>query len=150
MKLYLCRIKSYQLDSGIECTVFSDPRLERTLQGRKRDHNEPDRRDRTPLTRPCLLQMLGVLGTENYEDVVICAVFTLAFAAFLCVGEFTYCQTDIETSPLFRSWFLTKSSIQLQNLKGESYINLTLPASKTDPFRHGIELSIAASNDLGC
>ena len=78
------------------------------------------------------------------------AVFTLAIAAFLRVGEFTYRQTDIETGPLFRSWFLTKSSIQLQNWKGESYIKLTLPASKTDPFRHGIELTIAASNDLDC
>ena len=83
--------------------------------GIKRDHNEPDRRDRTPLTRPCLLQMLGVLGTENYEDVVIRAVFTLVFAAFLRVEEFTYRQTDIETGLLFRSWFLTKSSIQLEN-----------------------------------
>ena len=118
MKLYLCGIKSYQVDLGIECTVFSDQRLERTLQGIKRDHNEPDHRDRKPLTCPCLLQMLGLLGTENYEDVVIHAVFTLAFAAFLRVREFTYQQTDIETSPLFRSWFLTKSSIQLENWKG--------------------------------
>lgn len=94
--------------------------------------------------------MLGVLGTENYEDVVIRAVLTLALAAFLHVREFTYRQTDIETGPPFRSWFLTKSSIQLQNWKGESYIKLTLLASKTDPFRHGIELTIAASNDLGC
>lgn len=41
MKLYLCGIKSYQLDLGIECLAFTDPRLERTLQGIKRDHNEP-------------------------------------------------------------------------------------------------------------
>ena len=71
IKLYLCGIKSYQLDLRIECTVLSDPRLERTLQGIKQDHNERDRRDQTPLTRPYLLQMLGVLGTGNYEDVVI-------------------------------------------------------------------------------
>ena len=150
MKLYLCGIKSYQLDLGIECTVFSDPRLERTLQGIKRDHNEPDRQDRTLLTRPYLLQILGVLGTENYEDVVIHAAFTLAFAAFLRVGEFTYRQIDIETGPLFRSWFLTKSSIQLQDWNGETYIKLLLLASKTAPFWHGIELTISASNDPGC
>ena len=44
MKLYLAGLKSYQLDLGIECTVFSDPRLERTIQGIKRQHNEPERR----------------------------------------------------------------------------------------------------------
>ena len=29
-------------------------------------------------------------------------------------------------------------------------MELTLPASKTDPFRHGIHLTIAASNDHAC
>ena len=42
MKLYLAGIKSYQLDLGIECSAFSDLRLERTIQGIKRDHNEPE------------------------------------------------------------------------------------------------------------
>jgi len=57
MKLYLSGIKSYQLDLGIDCTAFSDPRLERTLQGIKRDHAEPERRIRTPLTLPLLLSI---------------------------------------------------------------------------------------------
>lgn len=150
MKLYLSGLKSYQLDLGIECSMFSDPRLERTLQGIKRDHNEPDRRDRTPLTRTCLIQILSVLGNNSYNDAVIRAAFTLAFAAFLRVGEFTYRQTDIDTGPLFRNWFLTKNSIQLKELRGKEFIELTLPASKTDPFRQGIQLTIVASNDTGC
>jgi len=83
MKLYLSGIKLYQLDLGIETTAFSDPRLEQTLQGIKRDHNEPDRRERTPLTRPCLLLILSKLGTTNYNDIVTHAAFTLAFSAFL-------------------------------------------------------------------
>ena len=29
-------------------------------------------------------------------------------------------------------------------------MELTLPASKTDPFRHGIQITVAASNDAGC
>jgi len=58
MKLYLTGIKSYQLDLGIDCTAFGDPRLERTIQGIKRDYNEPERRLRTPLTQPYLLDIL--------------------------------------------------------------------------------------------
>ena len=50
MKLYLAGIKSYQLDLGIECIEFSDPRLERTIQGIKGDHQETERKRRTPLT----------------------------------------------------------------------------------------------------
>ena len=44
MKLYLTGIKSYQLDLVIECAAFTDPRLERTIQGIKRDHREPEQR----------------------------------------------------------------------------------------------------------
>jgi len=94
MKLYLTGIKSYQLDLGIECTAFADPRLERTIQGIKRDHTEPETRTRTPLTCPCLLQILRYLPGFNYDDLVTRAAFTLAFAGFLRVGEFTYKATD--------------------------------------------------------
>ena len=61
MKLYLAGIKSYRLDLGIDCSAFADPHLERTIQGIKRDHNEPERRPRSPLTRPYLLQILRTL-----------------------------------------------------------------------------------------
>ena len=150
MKLYLSGIKSYHLDLGIGSDAFSDPRLERTLQGIKRDHNEPERRARTPLTRPYLLRLLSAVGTGSYDQAVTRAAFTLAFAAFLRVGEFTYRVADSPAGIVFRKWHLTKSSIQLREREGITFMELTLPASKTDPFRHGIRLTIAASNDAGC
>ena len=86
MKLYLAGIRSYQLDLGTECRAFSDPRLERTIQGIKREHNEPERRNRTPLTRQHLLKILSCLTPNNYEYAMIRASFTLAFAGFLRVA----------------------------------------------------------------
>ena len=148
MKHYLAGIRSYQLDLGIDCGAFSDPRLERTLQGIKRDHNEPERRVRTPLTRPHLVRMLNSLQTYDYDDIVTRAAFTLAFAGFLRIGEFTYRAIDLQMGSVFHNWFLTKSSIQLTH--NEKHIELTLPASKTDPFRQGIQLIIAGSNDEAC
>jgi len=74
MKLYLASIKSYQLDLGIECPIFADPRL------------EPERQIRTPLTRPHLSLILRHLASSNYNDEATRATFTLAFAAFLRVG----------------------------------------------------------------
>ena len=50
--------------------------------------------------------------------------------------------------PAFRNWFLTKSSIRL--IQNKKHIELTLPASKTDPFRQGIQLIIAGSHDAAC
>ena len=111
MKLYLSGIKSYQLDLGIDCGAFSDPRVERTIQGIKRDHQESDRRTRTPLTRPYLLNLLNLLRTPSYNNVVLRAAFTLAFAAFLRVGEFTYKTADQALGRSFGNWFLTKASV---------------------------------------
>ena len=94
MKLYLAGVKSYQFDMGIDCKAFSDPRVERAIQGIKRDHNEPERQIRTPLTRPYLLKVLSPLNANYYKDVVTYAAFTPAFAGFLRVGEFTYKESD--------------------------------------------------------
>jgi len=148
MKLYLSGLKSFHLDLGIEYTVFSDTRLERTIQGIKRDHNKPEHRVRTPLTRPALLQILSHLSAANYNHIVLHSALTLAFAGFLRVGEFTYRETDMQLGVSYSKWYLTKQSIRMA--EDETYMELTLPASKTDPFRKGVTLTIAAGSNIGC
>lgn len=85
---------------------------------------------------------------SRYEDIAIRAAFTLAFAGFLRVGEFTYRGTDLELGPAFPNWFLTKGSIRF--IARNQDMELTLPASKTDPFRKGIKLILASTGDKGC
>jgi len=68
-KLFLAGIKPYQIDLRIKCAAFAEPRLERTIQGIKRDHLEPERQIRIPLTRPHLLLILRHLSRCNYNDV---------------------------------------------------------------------------------
>lgn len=148
MKLYLSGLKSYHLDLGIEYMAFSDPRLERTIQGIKRDHNESERRVRTPLTRPALLRILSHLSPANYDHIVLHSAFALAFARFLRVGQFTYREADTNLGVSYSKWYLTKESIRMAD--DESYMELTLPASKTDSFRKGKTLTIAASSDIAC
>jgi len=144
MKLYLTGTKSYQLNLGISCSAFSDPRLERTIQGIKRDHNKPERSMRSLLTRPCLKHIIHHLSPSDYNDVVTWAAFTLGCAGFRRVGEFTYKESDRELGHEFGKWFLTKKSIRVR--ASGSYMELTIPSSKTDPFRRGIIVTIAASN----
>jgi len=148
MKLYLLGLKSYQLDPGIECVAFTDPGIERTIQGIKRDHNERLPPIPPPLTCPYLLHILCHLPGPDYDNTMLGAAFTLAFAGFLRVGKFTYSETDRELGASFSKWFLTKQHIRIP--AGESYMELTIPASKTDPFRKGITLTIAASGDPAC
>jgi len=113
MKLYLTGIKSYQLNLSINYTAFGDPRLERTIQRIKRDYNESERQLRSPLTRLFLLYILRHLCGSQYDQIVLQAAFTLAFAAFLGVGEFTYHKTDKQLDHSGSRWFLTKQSIKV-------------------------------------
>ena len=148
MKLYLSWLKLYQLDLRIECLAFTDPRIERTIQGIKRDHNEPERRIRTPLTRPYLLYIFCLLPGPDYDNTTLAAAFTMAFAGFVRIGEFTYRETDRELEASFSKLFLTKQCLHIP--ARESDMELTIPASKTDPFRNGITLTIATSGSAAC
>ena len=148
IKLYLCGLKSYHTDVGFPVNGFLDDRLERVIRGIKREHAEPERLERSPLTRDRLLKILRQLHQPSYKNYTLLAVFTLVFAGFLRVGELTYQQADLDLGPNFRSWFLTKSSIRV--IDDRTYMAVNLPASKTDPFRHGVEIIIAASRDEAC
>jgi len=119
-----------------------------TIQEIKREHNKPARRTRSPLTHLHLLRLLHHLESSDYDLTLLRAAFTLAFAGFLRVGEFTYQEADIQLGLLFHKWFITKASIRIS--VDSTHMGLTLPASKTDPFRKGIKLTIAASQDKGC
>ena len=118
MKLDLLGTKSYHLDQGIKPNAFSDPRHERTLQGIKRDYNKPERRNRTPLTGPYLLRLLSALRTDNHGQIVMRAAFTLAFAALLKVGEFTYRESNSPTAPFSKDFTLQKTVFDYENIKG--------------------------------
>lgn len=73
------------------------------------------------------------------------AAYCLAFAAFLRMREFTYSAKD-RKDPDFSSWHLTRKSVDIQ----ADRLALSLRAPKTDRFRKGITLTIAASNDKAC
>lgn len=99
MKQYLSGLRSNHVDLGLPVTAFQDERLERVIRGIKRDHAEPHRRERSPLTRDYLLRILRQLHPPSYTNKMLKAAFTLAFAGFLRVGEFTYQLADLELGP---------------------------------------------------
>jgi len=69
----------------------------------------------------------------------------MLLSAFLRAGEFTWESRDLEDSD-FPQWFVTRSSIRLF----ADRLELDIPASKTDPFRKGVTLKIAAAGDAAC
>ncbi|KAH0603252.1 uncharacterized protein H6S33_008256 [Morchella sextelata] len=150
LKSYLGGLKSWHIDLGADISGFGDSRLERLLDGIKREHSEPFRRDRTPLTRQYLLRILRVLntGVDDYSTATLRAAITLAFAAFLRSGEITYTAQNLELGSAFRNYHVTKSSIRIA--ADESYLELSLPASKGDPFRQSVQILVAATGDEAC
>lgn len=82
---------STQLDKGAtlaELEIFHHPASERNLIGMKKFHGEAGRNKRFPIIRPILLRLLAQLDQTSLEGATLHAVYFLAFAAFLQVGEF--------------------------------------------------------------
>ena len=146
LKAYLTGVRSLHVDMGYEdLSAFQSPRLQRIIRGLRRMRGEAGTRERHPITKDLLLRILHQIDRNTREGATLYAAFCLAFAAFLRVGEFTYSAKDLK-DPEFSQWFLTRRSVTLH----KDHLELTLPASKTDPFRRGITLSVAASGDDAC
>jgi integrase len=152
MKAYLTGLRSYCVDMGMnhhDLDLFHHPRVQRIIRGIKIFHGarEGDLRERLPITRDLLLRILTQLDTYTQEGATYHAAFCTAFAGFLRVGEFTWSAADLNTVD-FASWHVTRRSVQFA--EDDSRVFLTLPASKTDPFRIGITITIAAAPDAAC
>ena len=148
MKKYMCGIRSHHVDlsySSQENEVFAHPLLQRICKGARRRQGQAGRRERRPITRDVLLKMLARLDTNTPDGANMHAAFCLAFAGFLRVGEFTYTKADTQTDD-FGDWFVTRNHVSL----GRDSLTLDIPASKTDTFRRGISIPIAATNDAAC
>lgn len=146
IKNYMSGIRSLHVDRGYEeLELFHHPVLQRIVAGIKRKNGDPDTRERLPITRDLLLKLLASLDQENQAQDTLHAAYCLAFAASLRAGEFTYTQTEAQ-DPNFSDWHVTRRSVQLYPDK----LYLSLPSSKTDPFRRGNTLTIAATGDDAC
>ena len=79
------------------------------------------------------------------------APFCIAIAAFRRIGEFIWTAADWRSGATFHRWHITRGpAILLPHGASSETLLLTLPASKIDPFRQGITLTIAAAGDTAC
>ena len=141
IKKRIASLRSYHIDMGYDTRVFADEQLARVIRGVMRLY--PDTtlpRERTPITREILVQLLSQLDLQTRRGALLAAVFTLAFAAFLRSGEFTYTEEDLRDES-FADWFVTRASVRFDP-EGK-FMLLRLPASKTDPFRVGLTITVA-------
>ena len=146
IKGYIAGVRSSLVDLGLDdLDAFHHPLLERAIAGIKRFNGEADKRERLPITRDILIKLINKFDQTSLVGATLHAAYCLAFAAFLRSGEFTYAKKD-RSDPAFAAYNLTRQSARLETEK----LYLSLPASKTDPFRKGITLIIAATHDEAC
>ena len=108
--------------------MFHYPTLERIIQGICRLRREPKVKERLPITRFILLEVLALFDTTTHTETTFHAAFCLAFAGFLRIGEFTWSKADQQGE--FQQWHMTRASISFESDR----IYAQLPASKTNLF----------------
>ncbi|SPO26496.1 uncharacterized protein UTRI_04085 [Ustilago trichophora] len=138
VKRDLAIIKSWHIDLGLSTVVFDSERLARVVRGLKRVVGAPLPVAKLAITLPLLRQLLRALPTvcpSPHNRRMFRAAFCLAFACFLRSGELTWEAQNTDN-------MLTVGSVCFAS--DRSYATITIPASKTDPFRQGVALTAPA------
>ncbi|KAF7368055.1 Integrase/recombinase xerD [Mycena sanguinolenta] len=143
IKAYLSAVRSLHVDADLPFTICESPVVQRLIRGIKRFHGEKDRKPVQPITRPILLTILAQLQPGTIPGhTTLYAAYCLGYAGLLRSGEITTGSGSGKDASLN----LTRDAIQFfPDFNSCTHIELTLPGSKTDPFRKGITITIAAA-----
>ena len=146
IKSYLTQVRSGQIDIGLaDLNIFHHPNLQRIVTIIRRLQGERETHGRLPITRKVLIDLTPQLDQPTKIGATLHDSFCLASRAFFRCGEFTYTAQKRKNND-FDAWHLTRRSITFQ----EDHITLSLPRSKTDPFRRGVTLTLAEVQDSAC
>jgi hypothetical protein len=142
-KAYLNALRSYHLEHHFDTNVFYDQRIDLIIRGAKRCQPQKEKRLRLPLTYEILCKIIRECPPISVNNINIRAAICVGFAAFLRSGEFTW-NTWNTNSP---SYALSRQHITFNS---NSSATLFLPSSKTDPFRKGVHIQLAAIASVLC
>jgi integrase len=136
-KAYLSALRSLHLQNNRDTSAFDDPRIELVIKGGKRVYGEGTHRIRLPLTSEILTRIIPHIPQDK-DGLNLKAALCVGFAGFLRSGEFTWETWNASSS---RS-HLARKHVKF-NPNGS--VTLTLPASKTDPYRKGTPIHLSQS-----
>ena len=142
-KSYVTAIRSFHLENGFPITIFDDPRIDLVIKGGKRVYGEGVKKLRLPLTSSVLLRIVNEVRVDE-EGINVKSALCVAFAAFLRSGEFTW---DAPWTGKSHESNLSRKHVVFHS---NDSITLTLPASKTDPYRKGVIIQLASSPSPLC
>ena len=147
IKSYLCAVRSLQIDLGYGDPLVATPRLEHVLRGIRRalSLKSPIRPPRLPVTQNLMLLIRTSLNLADFDHAMFWAAFCTAWFGFLHVSEFTSPPSGFDPAV-----HLSLNDVAVDCHLHPSAVFLTIKASKTDPFRKGVQLYLPRTDRLLC
>ena len=150
IKVYLSAIRHLHIENHMpDPHISSMARLEQVVKGVKRDQARklPNQRTRLPITAD-LRQMKSVLmnNCKDEDNIMLWAAMSLCFFGFLRAGEMT-----LEYESSFDSDAnLCYSDIAIDDPAKPTILKVRIKASKTDPFRKGVDVYLGRTDKDLC
>ena len=138
IKLYLSAIRFNYIRAGHVCSFENMHSLKYILQAIKRKQSIQTPQKRFPITIDILRNLCQLLNKgvfSPFTDTMLKSACLLAFYGFLRCGEFTVKNTTLHQENILCIKDITFSPCNTK-------LSLKLNASKTDPFRKGVNIQI--------
>ena len=141
IKSSISSVRSLHVDASLPFECCESPMVQHLVRGIKCFYGEKVRTPKLPITLPILQKLTSMSGDLSLRDNLnFNAAIKIAWSGFLRCGEFTVPNRH-SFDPTIH---LTRSSITfIPSLAEPTHIRLTLPSSKTDPFRKGVSILVA-------
>jgi len=145
IKTYLAAIRYKNITLGFSADFQDMPLLHLLLKGIKRSKGDLVRPLRLPITLPIIKHLKEALRSSKYNEqdkLMLWAAFTTAFFGFLSSSEF--CSQSSAT-------FDQQSTLLVSDIShAPNGFLIRIKVSKTDPFRRGHSIRLAASGTSIC
>jgi len=146
IKVYLSAVRSLHIDHGFPDPLKNCLQLQCVLSWVKRLQGAKSYNQRLLITADILNLVLSSLDLSSYNDSMFWAACTLAYFGFLRSAEFTVpCLSSFN-----HTTHITVADIAVDSLTNPSCLQVTIKASKTDPFRQGCSIYIGKGNRPLC
>ena len=139
--------RSYIASISYKCKAADMPDVTKSftvsklLEGFRRSHSTTD--GRLPITVDILkeiIKLLPIICSTSYEATLFSVASSLAFYAFLRIGEFTLSNGNS------RDTIISRSDVQLS----QNTIKLLIRSSKTDQYKQGTCIEMFSVSDQTC
>ena len=149
VKSYLAAVRHSQIARGLGNPHINEmPRLEYIVKGLKRKAINSNARPRLPMTPEILKAMKEVwrIDSDRNKATMLWAAACTCFFGFLRSGEVVV-PSDSEYDATVH---LSFGDVRLDNTTDPQFLEVTIKASKTDPFRQGVQVYLGRTNTDLC